>query len=144
MSVNSNSNSNSNDNPYSEALFKTLKYRPRLPLKPFACLLIARRWVAELMHWYNGAHRHSAIGFVTPDQRHAGLDQALLSARAQVYDKARQANPLRWSKQICDWSYLDTVHLDPDTPQNKEPQTIQKAAWFTTFWRHLPGQLPPS
>lgn len=118
----------SNDNPYSESLFKTLKYRPQLPLKPFACLLSARRWVTELVHWYNGAHRHSSIGFVTPDQRHAGLDQALLNARAQVYEKARQANPLRWSGQVRDWSYVDTVHLNPDTPQNKEPQTIPKAA----------------
>ncbi len=85
----------SNDNPYSESLFKTLKYRPQWPLKPFDNLLSARRWVTELVHWYNGAHRHSAIGFVTPDQRHAGLDQALLQARAQVYETARQANPHR-------------------------------------------------
>ena len=49
----------SNDNPYSESLSKTLKYRPQLPLKPFECLLSARRWVTELVHWYNGAHRHS-------------------------------------------------------------------------------------
>ena len=116
------------NNPYSESLFKTLKYRPELPLKPFACLLSARRWVTELVHWYNGAHRHSAIGFVTPDQRHAGLDQALLSARTQVYEKARQANPLRWSRQIRDWSYVNTVHLNPNTPQNKELHTIVKAA----------------
>jgi putative transposase len=80
------------------------------------------------VHWYNGQHRHSAIGFVTPDQRHAGLDQALLGTRAQVYELARQANPLRWSKQIRNWSYVDTVHLNPDTPQNKDSQTIQKAA----------------
>ncbi len=118
----------SNDNPYSESLFKTLKYRPQLPLQPFACLLSARRWVTELVHWYNGAHRHSSIGFVTPDQRHAGMDQTLLSARAQVYEKARQANPLRWSGQVRDWSYVDTVHLNPDTPQNQETQTIQKTA----------------
>ena len=87
----------SNDNPYSECLFKTLKYQPQLPLRPFECLMIARRWVTELVHWYNGAHRRSSIGFVTPDQRDAGLDQGLLSARAQVYEKARQANPLCWS-----------------------------------------------
>lgn len=118
----------SNDNPYSESLFKTLKYRPQLPLKPFENLLQARRWVTELVHWYNGQHRHSAIGFVTPDQRHAGLDQALLSTRTQVYERARQANPLRWSRQVRDWSYVDTVHLNPDTPQNKDSQTIQKAA----------------
>ncbi len=80
------------------------------------------------MRCYNGAHRHSAIGFFIPDQRHAGLDQVLLSARAQVYEKARQANPLRWSRQIRDWPYVNTVHLNPDTLQNQESQIIQKAA----------------
>ena len=61
-------------------------------------------------------------------ERHAGLDHALRRARAQVYEKARQSNPLRWSGQTRDWSYVDSVHLNHDTPQNKEPQTIQKAA----------------
>ena len=56
----------SNDNPYSESLFRTLKYRPDLPVKAFEDLLQARRWVTELVHWYNDEHRHSAIGFVTP------------------------------------------------------------------------------
>lgn len=56
----------SNDNPYSESLFKTLKYRPQYPVRPFEDLLQARRWVTEVVHWYNHAHRHSAIGFVTP------------------------------------------------------------------------------
>jgi putative transposase len=59
----------SNDNPYAESLFKTLKYRSQLPLKPFAELLQARRWVIELVHWYNEQRRHSAINFVTPAQR---------------------------------------------------------------------------
>jgi hypothetical protein len=49
------------------------------------------------------------------------------ATRAQVYEKARQANPLRWSRQVRDGSYVDTVHLNRDTPENKEPGTIQKA-----------------
>ena len=118
----------SNDNPFSEALFRTLKYRPQLPVKPFADVLQARRWATELVHWYNSEHRHSAIGFVTPDQRHAGLDQALLSARTDVYELARQANPLRWSTQVRNWQYIDTVHLNPDTPQTKDLQNIKSAA----------------
>lgn len=84
---------------------------------------------AELVHWFNGVHRRSSV---TPDQCHAGLEQALLSARAQVYEKARQANPLRWSGQVRDWTYVYAVHLSPDTHQNKEPPTIQKTARFTT------------
>lgn len=118
----------SNDNPYSESLFRTLKYRPQLPLKPFESLLLARRWVTELVHWYNGEHRHSAIGFVTPDERHAQLDQALLHTRTQVYEKARQANPLRWSKRIRNWQYVEAVHLNPDQPHSQESQITQKSA----------------
>ncbi|MDP2787543.1 MAG: IS3 family transposase [Pseudomonadota bacterium] len=118
----------SNDNPYSESLFRTLKYRPKLPIKSFEDLLQARRWVTELVHWYNHAHRHSAIGFVTPAQRHAGLDQALLDARATIYAAARQAHPNRWSRQTRDWGRINEVHLNPDTPQNKDSKTIQNTA----------------
>jgi transposase InsO family protein len=118
----------SNDNPYSESLFKTLKYRPQLPVKPFKDLLEARRWVAQLLHWYNEEHRHSAISFVTPAQRHAGLDVALLAARKAVYETARQANPNRWSKDTRNWHYKGEVHLNPDSPASKEPNTELKAA----------------
>ena len=118
----------SNDNPYSESLFKTLKYRPQFPLKPFADLMQARRWVTELVHWYNEEHRHSAIRFVTPAQRHAHADEALLQARAAVYEKARQKQPQRWSRKIRNWTFIDTVHLNPDSTQPKEAEAGQKAA----------------
>ena len=118
----------SNDNPYAESLFKTLKYRPQLPLKPFADLLQARRWVTELVHWYNEQHRHSAIHFVTPAQRHAQTDAALLNARAAVYEKARQKHPTRWSGNTRDWAFINEVHLNPDRPQAKESEADQKAA----------------
>ena len=121
----------SNDNPYVESAFRTLKYRPQLPVTPFENLLAARRWVTDLAHWYNHEHRHSAINFVTPAQRHAGLDPALLNARTEVYEKARQANPQRWSRQARQWTHVEVVHLNPDTPQTpqiKEPQRTQKSA----------------
>ncbi|MBC7957353.1 MAG: IS3 family transposase [Cytophagales bacterium] len=118
----------SNDNPFSEALFRTLKYRPQLPVKPFIDLMQARRWVTELVHWYNHEHRHSAIGFVTPTQRHAELDQALLTARATVYAAARHANPNRWSGQTRDWTRIDVVHLNPDKPKHQNPPATQQAA----------------
>ncbi len=117
----------SNDNPHSEALFRTLKYRPELPVKPFENLLQARRWATALVRWYNEEHRHSAIGFVTPNQRHAGQDVALLANRAVVYELARRANPRRWSKQTRDWSYVDQVNLNPETP-NKEADAFKEAA----------------
>jgi putative transposase len=106
----------SNDNPYSESLFKTLKYRPRYPVKPFADLSTARKWVSALVDWYNNEHRHSAIGFVTPAQRHAGLDVELLCQRRTVYDAARLARPRRWTKSTRKWEYIHTVQLNPDRP----------------------------
>src|SRR5690606_32921530 len=79
----------SDDNPYSEALFRTLKYRPQYPRKPFNSLQHARTWVAKFVRWYNTEHRHSAIRFVTPEQRHGGVDEALLARRRAVYEAAR-------------------------------------------------------
>ncbi|MBG6071787.1 hypothetical protein IWX87_001540 [Polaromonas sp. CG_9.7] len=128
----------SNDNSYVESAFRTLKYRPQLPAKPFENLLAARRWVTELAHWYNHEHRYSAIGLVTPAQRHAGLDRALLEAPALVYERARQANPQRWSGQASQWAYVDVVHLNQETPQIKEPQNTQKVAYSLHFRRQLP------
>ena len=72
----------SNDNPYSESLFKTMKYHPQYPQRPFESLLAARQWVATFVHWYNEEHRHSAIRYVTPSQRH-GRCQA--SCRLRVF-----------------------------------------------------------
>ncbi|AEF98572.1 Integrase catalytic region [Methylomonas methanica MC09] len=116
----------SNDNPYSESLFKTLKYRPQYPLKPFADLVAARQWVADLVQWYNHEHRHSAIGFVTPAQRHAGLDEALLNQRKALYEDARRQNPRRWSQNTRNWNRIHTVHLNPDhaETQNNSPQEV--------------------
>ncbi len=118
----------SNDNAYSESLFRTLKYRPQFPLKPFEDLLQARRWVTELVSWYNEEHRHSAISFVTPAQRHAQVDEKMLQARAEVYEAARQKNPTRWSAQTRNWQFIDEVHLNPDSPQTKEHDVAKRAA----------------
>ena len=60
------------DNPYSEALFRTLKYRPQYPRGRFADIAAARGWVGRFVAWYNHEHLHSAIRFVTPADRHAG------------------------------------------------------------------------
>ena len=110
----------SNDNPYSEALFRTLKYRPDMPVSPFDDLAQARHWVQTLVNWYNFEHRHSAIGFVTPEQRHTGQDIDLLKRRTALYEQARQKNPLRWSGKVRNWSRIEAVHLNPDKPNQKE------------------------
>jgi transposase InsO family protein len=104
----------SNDNPFSESLFKTLKYRPAYPLEAFDTLFAARTWVAGLVRWYNHEHRHSAIRFVTPAQRHANLDQHILNRRAALYESARQRNPLRWKGPTRNWQPIHVVHLNPD------------------------------
>lgn len=107
----------SNDNPYSEALFKTLKYRHDLRIRPFVDLAAARAFADLLMHWYNHEHRHSAIGFVTPAQRHEGHDVALLEQRHMLYQHAREQNPYRWSQQTRNWRRKAVVHLNPERPQ---------------------------
>lgn len=104
----------SNDNPYSESLFKTLKYRPAYPRRAFESLLAARQWVGLFVQWYNEEHRHSAINFVTPAERHAGLDRALLEKRAIVYEAAKNRRPERWSRTTRNWQPVLVVHLNPD------------------------------
>jgi putative transposase len=104
----------SDDNPYAEALFRTAKYRPEFPVKGFAELDAARQWAERFVHWYNDEHRHSGIGYVTPAQRHAGQDRALLAARHELYQQARHSNPRRWSGQTRDWTPVATVTLNPE------------------------------
>lgn len=104
----------SNDNPYAESFFKTLKYCPAYPQHPFKDLLAAREWVGTFMQWYNEEHRHSGIKFVTPAERHAGLDAALLSKRDEVYAAAKEKHPERWSGATRNWKPILVVHLNPD------------------------------
>lgn len=108
-----------NDNPYSEALFRTLKHTPAYPRLPFASLDAARQWVARFVSWYNTVHRHSAIRYVTPEQRHTGADVAILARRRAVYEHARRRTPGRWSGRIRDWSRIAAVVLNPE-PTAKE------------------------
>ena len=102
----------SDDNPYSEALFRTLKYCPAFPTQPFVDLDAARAWVAAFVTWYNHQHQHSAIQFVTPDDRHTGRDIAILQQRAAVYQAAREHRPERWRGTTRAWSRPTTVYLN--------------------------------
>lgn len=104
----------SDDNPYSEALFRTLKYRPHYPRRLFKDLHHARAWMQGFVRWYNTEHRHSAIRFVTPEQRHNGQDKALLARRHEVYEAARARHPQRWSGAVRSWARIDVVHLNPE------------------------------
>ncbi len=118
----------SDDNPYSEALFKTLKYHPGFPDKPFDSLEEARKWVAEFQRWYNETHRHSALKFVTPDQRHRGEDGAILQQRHALYEAAKLQRPQRWSGPTRNWEPEDTIYLNPGKPMITEVDLKQKAA----------------
>jgi putative transposase len=101
------------DNPYSEALFRTLKQAPSYPSRPFPDLLAAQRWVADFVSWYNGAHHHSAIRYVTPDEGHFGRDQAVLARRHELYERAKRRRPERWSRGTRNWMPVGSVVLNP-------------------------------
>lgn len=109
----------SDDNPYSESLFKTLKYRPSYPESAFSGIEQAKAWVCRFVTWYNTEHLHSAIRFVTPNCRHLGLDKAILQKRSVVYENAKRLNPLRWSGPTRNWSPITEVYLNPKKPTIK-------------------------
>lgn len=104
----------SDDNAFVESLFRTAKYRPEFPARGFADLDTARRWGAEFVRWYNVEHRHSGIRYVSPAQRHAGHDVAILAARHELYAQARQRHPARWSGDTRNWSPIASVTLNPE------------------------------
>ncbi len=110
----------SDDNPYSEALFRTLKYRPEYPGRPFEKLEDAATWVTGFVEWYNTEHLHSGINFVTPDDRHFGRSEKILAERKTVYEKARSKNPERWSGETRNWNPVATVVLNPEKHSKKD------------------------
>lgn len=110
----------SDDNPFVEALFRTLKYRPEYPDQPFASVESAREFIGRFVSWYNTQHLHGNIRFVTPAARHAGLDRALLARRKCVYEQARARRPERWSRSTRNWSPIEQVVLNPQTETKTE------------------------
>jgi transposase InsO family protein len=119
----------SNDNPYSESLFRTAKYRPDYPSRPFTSAEIACQWVAAFVDWYNHRHRHSGIKFVTPHQRHCGDAVEICRHRAVVYEDARLRNPRRWSRSVRCWRQPEVVWINPPPPAiESETPTFVTAA----------------
>lgn len=102
----------SNDNPYSESLFKTLKYCPQYPSKPFESIEQASEWVNQFVYWYNNEHLHSGINFVTPNDRHNNDDIFILNKRKMVYQEAKSRNKNRWSRDIRNWNKVEKVYLN--------------------------------
>jgi len=118
----------SDDNPYSESLFRTMKYTPSFPAKPFENIEAAREWVHGFVQWYNNEHHHSGIQFVTPNQRHKGEDKQILEKRKAVYEAAKERNPERWSGKIRDWNPVTEVWLNPPKEVRAEEQRLLEAA----------------
>jgi len=115
----------SNDNPYSEALFRTAKYRPDYPSRPFPSKEEACQWTAAFVDWYVHQHRHSAIRFVTPQQRHSGQATAICQRRTEVYEQARQRHPRRWSRSVRCWRQPTVVWInEPPDPTTAEEELI--------------------
>lgn len=111
----------SDDNPYSEALFRTVKYHPTFPmLDKFETILDARQWSEKFVCWYNNEHLHSALKFVTPQQRHSGVDAGIRANRHQVYQVAKAQHPERWSGNTRNWSLPDSVTLNPNKKNRQE------------------------
>jgi len=90
----------SNDNPYSESLFRTVKYRPNYPNRPFRSKEEACQWVSSFIDWYNHQHRH------------CGKAIEICRRRARVYELARIANPKRLSRSIRCWKQSDLVWIN--------------------------------
>lgn len=116
----------SDDNPFSEALFRTVKFSPDYPGR-FASLEDAIAWVTSFVEWYNRHHQHSAIRFVTPADRHYGREDAILAARKATYERARAEHPNRWTGPTRNWTPISTVTLNPSTRRTIDVNSHQAA-----------------
>ena len=115
----------SNDNPFSESMFKTLKYCPTYPSKPFENIEVARDWVNKFVAWYNIEHLHSGINFVTPNSKHEGKDIEILKNRNNIYLNAKENNPNRWSGKTRNWNPITCVKLNNLKRENTSDTTVE-------------------
>lgn len=102
----------SNDNAHIESLFKTMKYTPMYPTKPFANIESAQKWVQDFVVWYNN-RLHSRLCYVSPNNRHENRDEAILINRRAVFMNARNKNPARWTKHPQKWPQPCLASLNP-------------------------------
>jgi len=110
----------SNDNPYSEAQFKTLKYRPSFPDR-FASIEEARAFCQDFFRWYNTEHRHSGIGLLPPAAVHYGRAEAMHAARSLVLATAYAAHPERFVRQTPRPPALPTAaYINPPPRDSQE------------------------
>jgi putative transposase len=116
----------SDDNPFSEALFKTLKYHPGYP-GTFSDCEQARAWCATFFAWYNGEHKHSGLGYLSPAQVHLGQAAQHRAARAAVLVDAFARHPERFVKGVPAPSKLpEAVWINPPNPESSTAGSATK------------------
>ncbi len=111
----------SDDNPYSESLFRMLKYCLQWPKQGFVDLEAARSWVRDFIRWYNNEQRHSRIGFLIPAERDRGGGRTVLARRHALYQETRKRIPERWSGATRNWTPIGAVTLNPEREQEHHP-----------------------
>lgn len=117
----------SDDNPYSESLFKTLKYRPEYPVKPFSSIESAKAWAQIFVNWYNYEHRHSGINYVTPYSRHIRTDIMILEKRKAALEEAKKRNPGRWIQgKVRNCDSISIVSLNPGRKPKEASKMLEK------------------
>jgi putative transposase len=133
----------SNDNPYSEAQFKTMKYRPDYPTR-FGCLQDARAWANEFFGWYNREHHHTGLALLTPAEVHFHRAEAVLQKRQAVLQAAYEKTPERFVKGVsCPIQLPKAVWINPPTssptafierpPRNQNENSHCKSAVPVSF-----------
>ena len=108
----------SDDNPYSEAQFKTLKYRPDFPER-FGSIEDSRSFCQNFFPWYNKEHRHTGIGLLTPETLHYGLAKEIQMARGEILRAAYELHPERFVRKI------PVPPLVPEAAWINKPKLIQ-------------------
>jgi putative transposase len=115
-----------NDNPYSEAQFKTLKYRPEFPQR-FGCLEDARSFCRAFFTWYNHEHYHSGVGLMTPAMVHYGRAEEVRAQRQLALDEAYLRHPERFVRKPPQAPSLPTaVWINPPARKSRREDALQR------------------
>lgn len=119
----------SNDNPFSESLFKTLKYGPEFPER-FGSLFAAREFMDSFTNWYNHEHRHTGIGLHTPADVHFGLAAGKAADRRSVLAAAREQHPHRFGTKVVPkiLDLPDSVWINRPADESEDAQDSETAA----------------
>ena len=134
----------SNDNCFSEAQFKTLKYRPDYPER-FGCLVDARSWCQQLLRWYNHEHHHTGLKLLTPADVHAGRAESVLDKRHAVLQTAYLAHPERFVKGAPVRQKLPAaVWINPPKPEpaDSKPAELPAVAELVSYEAIPPAPAP--